>query len=25
MVEADNMDATKYWTEYLVSIIEKHF
>jgi phosphoglucosamine mutase len=25
MVEADNMDATKYWTEYLVSIVEKHF
>jgi phosphoglucosamine mutase len=25
MVEAENMDATKYWTEYLVSIVEKHF
>jgi phosphoglucosamine mutase len=25
MVEADNMDATKYWTEYLVSIVEQHF
>jgi phosphoglucosamine mutase len=25
MVEAESMEATKYWTEYLVSIVEKHF
>ncbi len=25
MVEAETMEVTKYWTEYLVSIVEKHF
>jgi phosphoglucosamine mutase len=25
MVEAESMDVTKHWTEYLVSIVEKHF
>jgi phosphoglucosamine mutase len=25
MVEAESMEKTKYWTEYLVSIVEKHF
>jgi phosphoglucosamine mutase len=25
MVEAETMDVTKYWTEYLVAIVEKHF
>jgi phosphoglucosamine mutase len=25
MVEAETMEKTKYWTEYLVSIVEKHF
>ncbi|WP_373544726.1 phosphoglucosamine mutase [Chamaesiphon sp.] len=25
MVEAESMDMTKYWTEYLVAIVEKHF
>ncbi|MCY7336370.1 MAG: phosphoglucosamine mutase [Chamaesiphon sp.] len=25
MVEAESMDLTKYWTEYLVAIVEKHF
>jgi hypothetical protein len=24
-VEAETMDVTKYWTEYLVAIVEKHF
>jgi phosphoglucosamine mutase len=25
MVEAESMEATKYWTEYLVAIVEQHF
>jgi phosphoglucosamine mutase len=25
MVEAETMEVTKHWTEYLVSIVEKHF
>jgi phosphoglucosamine mutase len=25
MVEAETMVVTKQWTEYLVSIVEKHF
>jgi phosphoglucosamine mutase len=25
MVEAESMQKTEYWTEYLVSIVEKHF
>jgi phosphoglucosamine mutase len=25
MVEAESMETTKYWTEYLVAIVEKHF
>ena len=25
MVEAQTMEVTKYWTEYLVAIVEKHF
>ncbi len=25
MVEAETMETTKYWTEYLVAIVEKHF
>jgi phosphoglucosamine mutase len=25
MVEAESMEVTKYWTEYLVAIVEQHF
>jgi phosphoglucosamine mutase len=25
MVEAETMEATKKWTEYLVAIVEQHF